>query len=85
MFRNRHTAGYWFWEVEDLPRSMHGAFDIVDEVWAATDFIAEAVRDPIIGSLTATETLKGLLGIAIVAALGSALSAVALRHRLRTA
>ncbi len=43
-FRNRHTAGYWFWEVEDFPRSMHGAFDIVDEVWTATDFIAEAVR-----------------------------------------
>jgi ABC-2 type transport system permease protein len=48
-------------------------------------FIAEAVRDPIISPLTGTETLKGLLGIAIVAAVGSALSAVALRHRLRAA
>jgi ABC-2 type transport system permease protein len=48
-------------------------------------FIAEGVRDPIIGSLTASETLKGLLGIAIVGVLGSAASAVALRHRLRAA
>ena len=43
-FRGRHTAGYWFWEVEDFPESMHAAFDIVDEVWTATDFIARAVR-----------------------------------------
>jgi glycosyltransferase involved in cell wall biosynthesis/2-polyprenyl-3-methyl-5-hydroxy-6-metoxy-1,4-benzoquinol methylase len=43
-FRGRHTAGYWFWEVEDFPKSMHAAFDIVDEVWTATDFIARAVR-----------------------------------------
>jgi ABC-2 type transport system permease protein len=48
-------------------------------------FIAEGVRDPIIGSLTASETLTGLLGIAIVGVLGSAASAVALRHRLRAA
>jgi ABC-2 type transport system permease protein len=48
-------------------------------------FIAEAVRDPIIGSITATETLKGLLGIAIVAAIGSVLSSFAMRHRLRSA
>ena len=48
-------------------------------------FIAEAVRDPIIGSLSASETAKGLLGIAIVGALGAALSALALRHRLRVA
>jgi ABC-2 type transport system permease protein len=48
-------------------------------------FIAESVRDPIIGPITATETLKGLLGIGIVAVIGSVLSAFALRHRLRSA
>jgi ABC-2 type transport system permease protein len=48
-------------------------------------FIAEAVRDPIIGSITATETLKGLFGIAIVAAIGTVLSSFAMRHRLRSA
>jgi glycosyltransferase involved in cell wall biosynthesis/2-polyprenyl-3-methyl-5-hydroxy-6-metoxy-1,4-benzoquinol methylase len=43
-FDGRHTAGYWFWEVEEFPRSMHAAFDIVDEVWTATDFVGNAVR-----------------------------------------
>ncbi len=43
-FSGRHTAGYWFWEVEEFPRSMHAAFDVVDEVWTATDFIGQAVR-----------------------------------------
>jgi ABC-2 type transport system permease protein len=48
-------------------------------------FIAEGVRDPIISSLTASETLKGFAGVAIVGALGAVLSALALRHRLRAA
>jgi 2-polyprenyl-3-methyl-5-hydroxy-6-metoxy-1,4-benzoquinol methylase/glycosyltransferase involved in cell wall biosynthesis len=40
----RHTVGYWFWEVERFPSYLHAAFDAVDEVWTATDFVAEAVR-----------------------------------------
>ena len=48
-------------------------------------FIAESVRDPIISTITPSETLKGLLGIAIVAAIGTVLSSFALRHRLRAA
>ena len=43
-FRGRYSAGYWFWEVEDFPRTMHAAFAVVDEVWTATEFIAQAVR-----------------------------------------
>jgi glycosyltransferase involved in cell wall biosynthesis/SAM-dependent methyltransferase len=43
-FDGRHTAGYWFWEVEEFPDSMHAAFDVVDEVWTATSFIGDAVR-----------------------------------------
>ena len=39
-FAGRHTVGYWFWEVEQFPETMHAAFDVVDEVWTATDFIA---------------------------------------------
>jgi ABC-2 type transport system permease protein len=48
-------------------------------------FIAESVRDPVISSITASETLKGLLGVAIIGGLGSLMSAAALRHRLRAA
>jgi glycosyltransferase involved in cell wall biosynthesis/2-polyprenyl-3-methyl-5-hydroxy-6-metoxy-1,4-benzoquinol methylase len=43
-FAGRHTAGYWFWEVEQFPTIMWPAFDVVDEVWTATDFIADAIR-----------------------------------------
>jgi glycosyltransferase involved in cell wall biosynthesis/2-polyprenyl-3-methyl-5-hydroxy-6-metoxy-1,4-benzoquinol methylase len=43
-FEGRHTAGYWFWELEHFPPTMHIGFDFVDEVWCATDFIADAVR-----------------------------------------
>jgi ABC-2 type transport system permease protein len=48
-------------------------------------FIAESVRDPIIGSISVGETAKGLLGLAIVAGIGTVLSAVALRRRMRAA
>ena len=43
-FDGRYTIGYWFWELEDFPAVMHQAFDHVDEVWTATEFVAEAVR-----------------------------------------
>ncbi len=43
-FAGRHTVGYWFWEIEQFPPVFGPAFDIVDEVWVATDFVADAVR-----------------------------------------
>lgn len=43
-FAGRRTVGVWFWETERLPESMHPAFDQVDEVWTATDFVARALR-----------------------------------------
>ena len=48
-------------------------------------FIAEGVRNPILGSISGAETLKALLGIAIVGAIGAVLSSLGLRHRLRAA
>ena len=48
-------------------------------------FIAEGVRDPILGPITGSETVRALLGIAIVGLIGSVMSSVALRHRLRAA
>jgi glycosyltransferase involved in cell wall biosynthesis len=43
-FEGRYTAGFWFWELEDFPPSMHQAFDFVDEVWTATEFVAKGIR-----------------------------------------
>jgi glycosyltransferase involved in cell wall biosynthesis len=37
----RYTIGVWFWEVEDFSRQFHGAFNYVDEVWVASDFMRE--------------------------------------------
>lgn len=39
-----HKVGYWYWELEQAPRQWHQAFDQVDEIWAATQFVAEAMR-----------------------------------------
>jgi glycosyltransferase involved in cell wall biosynthesis/SAM-dependent methyltransferase len=43
-FAGRHTVGYWFWEVDPLPDWLYPAFDHVDEVWTATDYVAEIIR-----------------------------------------
>ena len=37
----RYTIGVWFWEVEDFPSMFHGAFNYVDEIWAASQFMRE--------------------------------------------
>jgi ABC-2 type transport system permease protein len=46
-------------------------------------YIVEGIRDPIISGISPTETLEAVLAIAGLGALGLALSAAALRHRLR--
>ncbi len=37
----RYNIGVWFWEVEDFPASFHHAFNHVDEIWVASDFMRE--------------------------------------------
>lgn len=39
----RHRIGVWFWELSVFPRSLWPAFTMVDEVWAATRFMQEAM------------------------------------------
>src|SRR6185503_15974130 len=43
-FQGRYNIGYWFWELEQLPPACHRGFDIVDEVWVASRFVADSVR-----------------------------------------
>lgn len=52
--------------------------------WNPMSLIAEGLREPVISGLTLEHTAKGLGGIAIVAAVGAALSAWALRARLES-
>jgi len=42
-FANRYTIGVWFWETAVLPPAFGWAFDLVDEVWCASDFVVDAV------------------------------------------
>lgn len=44
MFEGRHSAGLWFWEVGQFPERWRGSFDHVDEVWVASEHVAEAIR-----------------------------------------
>ncbi|MGH9049634.1 MAG: glycosyltransferase [Acidimicrobiia bacterium] len=42
-FAGRRTIGVWFWEVEDFELPIHGALDLVDEIWVASDFTRNAI------------------------------------------
>lgn len=39
-----HRVGFWWWETSVLPSTFAPAFDHVDEVWAGTSFVADAIR-----------------------------------------
>ncbi len=39
--RGRYNIGVWFWEVEDFPVSLHHAFNYVDEIWVASEFMRQ--------------------------------------------
>ena len=41
LLHGRYTIGVWFWEVEDFPRLFHDAFNYVDEIWVASEFMRE--------------------------------------------
>jgi glycosyltransferase involved in cell wall biosynthesis/SAM-dependent methyltransferase len=44
LFEGRNSAGLWFWEVSHFPQQWEASFDYVDEVWVATEHVAEALR-----------------------------------------
>jgi glycosyltransferase involved in cell wall biosynthesis len=39
-----YNIGYWFWELENFPSSWKYATHMVDEIWVATEYIAQAMR-----------------------------------------
>lgn len=41
---DRYVIGQWFWELEELPDSFQRSFELVDEIWAPTLFIKEALE-----------------------------------------
>ena len=43
-FEDRYVIGQWFWELEELPERYQRSFELVDEIWAPTLFIKEALE-----------------------------------------
>lgn len=39
-----YKIGYWFWELEKIPTQWDYAMSKVDEIWVATEFVAQAIR-----------------------------------------
>jgi glycosyltransferase involved in cell wall biosynthesis/SAM-dependent methyltransferase len=54
-FENRHSVGLWFWEISDFPDHWLPSFDYVDEVWVASEHVADALRDL---TETAVQTIR---------------------------
>lgn len=42
--RDAYRIGFWFWELERLPRNWIDTARLVDEIWVATQFVADAVK-----------------------------------------
>ena len=40
----RFTIGFWFWELSRFPAAWLGAVDRVDEIWVASEFVAQTMR-----------------------------------------
>ena len=44
LFRGRYTIGYWPWELQNWPANWVHCFNLVDEVWASSQHIQQAVQ-----------------------------------------
>lgn len=42
--KSKTIVGVWAWETEDFPKEMHKAFDQVDEIWAVSNFVKDAIQ-----------------------------------------
>lgn len=42
-FAGRYSIGMWFWEVSRFRREWQGSFELVDEIWAPTAHVADAL------------------------------------------
>jgi glycosyltransferase involved in cell wall biosynthesis len=43
LFAGRYSIGVWFWELSRFPATFQPSFDLVDEVWVASDFVRTAI------------------------------------------
>ena len=45
LFLDRYTIGVWCWEASRFPDAFRPAFDLVDEIWVASDYVAEIIAE----------------------------------------
>ncbi len=73
-FDGRYTIGQWAWELEEFPAHLHRAFDLVDEVWALSEFSRRSIQAatekpvfasplPVLAPDTAPEVGRAELGL----------------------
>lgn len=43
IFNDRYNIGYWHWELPDFPDQWIESFTFVDEIWAPSTFVADAI------------------------------------------
>jgi glycosyltransferase involved in cell wall biosynthesis len=43
LFMDRYNIGYWAWELSQFPDAWSSAFHLVDEIWAPSRFIEQAI------------------------------------------
>ncbi|MGG3284312.1 glycosyltransferase family 4 protein [Paenibacillus solani] len=43
LFNNRYNIGYWHWELPDFPDEWKESFNLVDEIWVPSTFVAESI------------------------------------------
>ena len=42
-FDGRYNIGLWWWEVDRVPADWYAAFDLLDEVWVGSEYVARAL------------------------------------------
>ena len=42
-FDGRHSIGIWWWELSEFPQQWHESFELVDEIWVGSRFVADAL------------------------------------------
>ena len=64
IFNGKYNIGFWFWETDIVPSQWHYAYDLVDEIWVASDFnhalFSQSCDLPVIKMPTAIEVKPSL-------------------------
>ena len=84
-FDGRHVVGLWWWEVASFPAHWARGFDGLDEVWAGTRFVADAIAavSPVPVVHVPTPVAQPVVAPVGREALGLPKDALARRSRLR--